>query len=132
MDLRTTEKVHEGLIGVWSENNKNANEPILKLTIRLPLSFGLCTINLFSQELREKRSPHVHAQKLRKLSHGQALEMILNFGIRMVAKIEGFWGDKCFCLPTGVIKPDEVLHFLLPPFYLKMILINSHTQLSSL
>ena len=104
--------------------------------IRLPASFGLCTINLFRQELREKRGLYAHAQKLRKLSHGQALEMILNFGFSMVAKIEitswGFWGDKCFRLPTGVIKPDEVSHVLLPPFYLKMILINSHTQLSGL
>lgn len=56
--------------------------------IRLPASFGLCTINLFSQELREKRGLYAHAQKLRKLSHGQALEMILNFGFSMVAKIE--------------------------------------------
>lgn len=41
-------------------------------------------------------------------------------------------GDKCFCLPTGVIKPDEVLHVLFPPFYSKMILIISHTQLSGI
>ena len=65
--------------------------------------------------------------------------MILNFGIRMVANLKSKMrikdlgrGDKCFCLPTGVITPDEVLHVLLPPFYSKMILINSHTQLPGL